>query len=441
MITPLPIAAAVFLWPPNVTTSASIAQPSATPSTSRAADGGGPNDTEPTPESSVSAEQAPGDIRAFWKDGFKFETADKNFTAKFGGRLHFDVGGINTDDDYEAAVGGREEDGAKFRRARMYMSGDLYQTVEYKWQYEFAGGTDNKLKDVYLGLKDSPVGGIRVGQFKEPFSIEELTSSNHTTFMERSPMNALVPQRNIGLMVHDHNESTTVTWAAGVFRDDGSDTGASDGDGEHSATARVTWLPFHEEDYSQFVHVGAAYSIRKGNEDTFRFSSKGQSGLITHTAVDTGTLNGDSADLAGVEAAWVRGPLSLQAEYVRMSVDLDAGSDPDFGAWYILASYFLTGESRAYKASLGAFDRTAPYTNYSKDGGGGAWEVAAGLSELDLTDASVAGGELTDAIAGATWYLNPNVKVMFNYVRQDVEPVAGSDGSADIFMVRFALEF
>jgi phosphate-selective porin OprO/OprP len=181
--------------------------------------------TEQTP--AAKAPEPDGTIKTFWKDGFRFEAADKSFRAKLGGRLFFDTGFISTDDNYESAFG-REEDGSKFRAARIYMEGEIDESVEYKWQYDMAGGTNNKFKDVYIGFKDTPVGTLRVGQFKEPFSLEELTSSNYITFMERAAPNKLVPGRNIGVAVLDHSKSKRVTWSGARL--------------EHSANDRDRYL-------------------------------------------------------------------------------------------------------------------------------------------------------------------------------------------------------
>ena len=75
--------------------------------------------------------------------------------------------------------------GALFRRARIQLSGTVYKYFDFKWEYDFAGG-EPKFKDVYLGATSVPyLQRIQVGHFKEPFSLEELTSDNDTTFMER----------------------------------------------------------------------------------------------------------------------------------------------------------------------------------------------------------------------------------------------------------------
>ena len=60
---------------------------------------------------------------------------------------------------------------------------------------------------------------IRIGHFKEPASLEELVSSNHITFMERSVLNAFIPARNVGVQTARHNDAQTATFAMGFFRD------------------------------------------------------------------------------------------------------------------------------------------------------------------------------------------------------------------------------
>jgi phosphate-selective porin OprO and OprP len=398
-----------------------------------------PSQAAPAQDKPAADKSAGGDIKVFWKNGLYFESADKQFKAKMGGRLLFDMGGIHTDDDFEAS-NGREEDGARFRTARWYLSGEFNELIEFKWQYDFAGGTDNKLKDAYIGMKTSPVGALRVGQFREPFSLEQLTSISHVTFMERSLADRLVPGRNVGLQASDTNAGKTMTWAVGVFRDDGSDTGASSGDGEQSATARVTFLPQHTDE-EHLVHVGAGFTTRVPPGHVYSVASKGESGLTAQNIVSTGNIGADRVDVANLEAAWVRGPLSLQAEVIQSMVDASSGSDPDFQGWYLFASWFLTGEHRQYKDTAGAFERIKVNHPYGKDGGKGAWELAARMSSLDLTDAGINGGEADDVTLGVNWYLNPFTRVMLNYVREDIDEATTPDGTADIFQMRIAFEF
>ena len=143
-------------------------------------------------------------------------------------------------------------------------------------------------------------------------------------------------------------------------------------------------------------------------------------------------------DLFGSEAAVVYGPLSIQTEYMVMSVDRRGFEDPVFSGGYIYASYFLTGEYRPYKMTDGEFDRVKPRKNFSIEGKGlGAWEVAFRYSTMDLNDKSVNGGFLRDFTWGLNWYLNPNTRVMLNYIYADEQPI----GEADIIQARFQFDF
>ncbi|MGH8579986.1 MAG: OprO/OprP family phosphate-selective porin [Gammaproteobacteria bacterium] len=134
--------------------------------------------------------------------------------------------------------------------------------------------------------------------------------------------------------------------------------------------------------------------------------------------VDTGNIPGDVNyfTLFGGELAGIYGPFSVQSEYIRADVDRETGGDPGFNGYYGYASWFLTGESRNYKADKGVFD-ILPLKPFSlKTGGWGAWEVAVRYSNLDLNDEGVRGGEIDDLSFALNWYPNPYVRLMANYV-------------------------
>ncbi|MFQ5479402.1 MAG: OprO/OprP family phosphate-selective porin [Candidatus Binatia bacterium] len=374
------------------------------------------------------------DLRLYWKDGIRADTADNSFRLKIGGRIMNDWAFYGADDSLESSAGAFE-DGTEFRRARIYVAGEVFDNVIFKAQYDLAGG-DADFKDVYLGLKGLP-GGIKlqIGHFKEPFGLEVLTSSKYITFMERSLPTAFIAERNTGLGVSGDCFEERLTWAGGIFRDtDGFGDGTGNG---YNFTGRATGLPLYQQDGERLVHVGVSYSHRNV-DDTVRFRERPESHLAPRL-VDTGALSADAVDLVGVESAVVLGPASLQGEYVHASVDSGSGMSPDFGGYYVQASYFLTGEHRPYKRSHGAFARVKPRENFiGKQGGGpGAVEIALRYSSIDLNDGVIAGGELDDITVGVNWHLNPNTRVMANYVRADLDSV----GEADVFQMRFQLDF
>ncbi|MFQ5495245.1 MAG: porin [Phycisphaerae bacterium] len=371
-----------------------------------------------------------------WKDGLRFDSNDGSVKLKIGGRIQNDYAYFAEDGDLERRLGEDFDDGTEFRRARLYFSGTIYDDIDFKMQYDFAGG-DADFKDVYLGMKNVPyVGHVRVGQFKEPFSLEELASSNNITFMERSLVNTFAPSRNTGVMIYDTMKDRRMTWAAGLFRQT-DDFGNGSGGRALNATARLTGLPWYKDKGRKLLHLGVAYTHQNYEDDTVRFRALREAHLAPRLG-DTGRFSAEYGDFIGAEAALVNGPFSLEGEYVHAFIEGRSRriGDPRFWAASIQASYFLTGEHRPYKTSAGTFGRVRPLRNYGTDGGPGAWEVGARYSYLTLNDGIVRGGRVRDLTVGLNWYLNPNVRMMWNYVLAD--PARGGDVSAFLWRIQVA---
>jgi phosphate-selective porin OprO/OprP len=91
--------------------------------------------------------------------------------------------------------------------------------------------------------------------------------------------------------------------------------------------------------------------------------------------------------------------------------------EPDFSGYYIYGSWFITGESRAYKG--GKFARTKASN---------AWEVALRYSSIDLEDGDIGGGEEENWTVGLNYYVNPYLRFMLNYV------AASADDASDRFL-------
>lgn len=370
------------------------------------------------------------DLRVTFKNGLRFESPDGQVKLKIGFRIHNDYVFPIDVDDTRGVVPFDEEIRALFRRARIYLSGTIYGNLAFKIQMDFAEG-DADFKDVYMELKKVfGAFGIRVGQFKEPFSLEELTSSNYITFMERSTHNAFSPGRSTGLMIHGTTADEFIAWAAGVFfdSDDYGDRDRPTGVGsEFNFTGRVAATPLYADKGNSVFHIGAAASHRNPNDDMVRYRRRPEIRTVNRI-VDTGTGMAESVSLYNAEAAVVFGPFSAQGEYTHAGVNTQNGgiSDPEFRAYYLMASFFLTGETRPYDMKKKVFSRVQPNANLGEDGGCGAWELAARYSNINLNEQIVQGGELNSVTIGLNWYLNPNTRVMFNYIyanRDRMDPV------------------
>ncbi len=391
-------------------------------------------------ELNLAVEQHPNDFRLFWKNGVRLETRDGRIKVKFGGRLMADWGWIDGS-GIEKDLGTDLEDGAEIRRARLYVGGTIGKDLEFKLQFEFAGG-DADIGDTYLRLKSIPVvGSVTVGHFEEPFSLEELTSNKYVTFLERALPNVFSPKRNMGIMAHNTFCDQRGTWAVGLFRPNSDDYGEDDTDGVSALTGRVTVLPVYRDKGRVLVHLGAGYSFRT-LEDALRYRQRPEAHFIGQRFSDTGAFRARRVQLFGGEAALVYGPFSLQGEVIGAAVDSDDADDPCLAGFYVQGSYFLTGEHRPYKRSAGTFSRVKPRKNFRENGGWGAWEIAGRYSYLDLDAGPLpdTARALHNATVGLNWYLTPNVRIMWNYIRACVDGIDTSD-AADIFLTRVQFDF
>ncbi|HPR64757.1 MAG TPA: porin [Thermoanaerobaculia bacterium] len=375
------------------------------------------------------------DLTVSWDRGLKLTSEDKSFELKIGGRLQNDWTFFSADQSVEE-ISGNLEDGSEFRRAYLTIAGTMYGNIEFKAEYDFAGG-DADFKDVYLGLKKVfGHAGLRIGHFKEPFSLEEQTSDNYITFLERAmPIEAFVPSRNVGFMLHQADNR--FTYGVGIFKDaDDYGTPADNvSESTWAVTGRVAGTLYDKDEGKSLLHLGLAYTSREPAGDSVRIRTRPEIHLMPSRLVDTHAMNADGFDVLGTEIALVQGPFSMQGEYMLASVDLMDGDSVDFTGYYVFVSYFLTGESRPYRK--GSFDRVSPAQNFTPGGGSGAWEVALRYSSMDLNDGPVSGGKEDNLTLALNWYLNPNTRLMLNYVNADVTDV----GTVDAFMMRFHVDF
>jgi phosphate-selective porin OprO/OprP len=397
-------------------------------------------------------------------DEAKKKAADdaKRPSVKLRGRVHTDAAWFDQNDLNRATVGDIE-DGVYFRRLRFGADAKAFEVTEYRLDLEMGDAGRPSIFDAYGRVTHLPVlGNIQLGHFREPFSLEAQTSSNWYTFIERGLPNAFDPSRNWGIMTFNHNESQTMTWAVGAFREGSDDFGSDIGDsGERAVTSRITFLPYYDEasEGRYLFHLGSSFSYRSPDEDAVRYRERPEVRLAEQPNpngprvgvpffVDTGTITSQNVELAGVEAAWIYGPLSIQGEYITSFVDPVMGDDLYFHGAYIYASYFLTGESRQYDRALGTYGSPKVYepffhvrTDRGICTGSGAWDVAVRWSYLDLNDGVIQGGYLDDTTFGVNWYLHPYMRMMFNYIYADLNDPATGESDAHIFLTRLDVHF
>ena len=390
-----------------------------------------------TGQALAEEEQPDTTFKVYWKDGLRLDTGDGNVRLKIGGRIYNDWTWWEKSDEVQS-VTGSTRNGSEFRTARLYVAGEIYERVIFKGQYDFANDTGANFKDVYIGFTDVPRKGTKVliGHLKEPFSLEELTSSRFITFMERGLPNLFSVGRQTGVTVHNNffDKRLNVGFAVSQATDD--DQGSTSGN-KYSVTTRISGQPWTNGS-DRLIHLGFSHSYGKFDKNETRFRQRPE----IHKSprfVDTGTFSADNAHNMMGEAALVLGPFSLQSEVGGAVVDSSAGDDPSFFGAYVFGSWFITGEHRNYKAGSDAFSRVKPNNNLFQ-GGWGAWEVALRYSHLDLDDGNIKGGKLDNITAGLNWYWNPNMRMMFNFINADLDRDS-ADADTQAFMIRTQIDF
>lgn len=390
-------------------------------------------------------------------------------TVNAGGRIHLDTAGFSQDAVDKARY--NEKNGTEFRAARLALYGEGFNVIKYQIEYDFSSvasttsesassttgyttTTRLRCKDTYFMITDLPlVQNIQVGHFKEPYSLDELTSDNYITFMERNVASvAMAPARHFGVMGFGNTESQNATFALGIFNefDDEGNLVQADNLGM-STTMRATWLPWYDEatDGRGLLHTGLAYSYRDPYKDQFALKYRPESHLAKENSLSLTDVS--ARNEIGAELASVYGPLSFQSEYYVNYIDRTENPDCKTQGAYAYVSYFLTGEHRPYDRKRGYFTRVKPNENFfrvrDENGnvqmGMGAWELKYRYSWLDCYDNGLLGFQTcNDHTVGMNWYLNPYTRLMFEYVHSNINRNQGAGpGNLEIFQTRAQIDF
>jgi phosphate-selective porin OprO/OprP len=387
-----------------------------------------------------------------------FADAADTFSFKPRGTIQVDYAAFN-----ERAGGYDYNNGTDIRRARFGFDGTFLKSFKYRVEAEFVKNTVNLL-DAYVQYIVDPRWTLTVGQHKAPFGLEANTSDALNSFLERgmftNAFGAVAAERRVGISAL--YASDRINAQVGVFGSgEGVQRNATTPDEGYGVNGRVTWDPILDNDEGRIVHLGASafYATNfAGNTITVgdRPNTRVDGGNIVSAALPVGTAalptGPDKARYFGAEAALVRGPFSLQGEYGNLAFDRFGGlADVNFDGFYVFGSFFVTGENRVFKG--GNADRIRPLKNFDPANGGyGAFELLARYDRLDLTDSdlSVLERKATTYTAGLNWYLNPNLRATFNYIRFKgtnsplvVAPVAvnGTTAKGDAFATRLQVDF
>lgn len=459
------------------------------------------------PEAPV-ASAAPTPVFVNFSHGLTVESLDHANSFHIGGRILID-GGASTQPERGL------NSTANINQARLQVEGKFQNIWDYKLQYDFTGANISALsgsastsaiggiRDAYIALHRFEPLTLQIGNFFEPFGLERQTSKVYVSFLERGlATDIFSPSRHIGFaaLANGSNWSLKGGIFSTSFEDKALQPAAetpvpywinpkagwvpTGGAQYFDVTGRATFAPINDGD--QLFHFGLSgryhrpNSSTAGNDDrvlALGSNAFGEANTLRNNMLGTPDLScgaiafGPNSGIPGkcvkdvlgygAELALVKGPLSIQAEYLGAHYDRDAGalqranlagvyapggSSLTFGGFYAFGSWFLTGESRAasysVKDSTGSNFRQIPIKHPLSAGGWGAVELLARYSSVDLNNGSnigsryanilafapnaatrtsianagVLGGQQSDVTLGVNWYLDPGFRLMANFV-------------------------
>jgi phosphate-selective porin OprO/OprP len=397
-------------------------------------------------------------LEASCADGFQVDSADKQFHFHFGGTGQIDsvwfigpAGAFNAPGGAPSPVG--NSSATLLRRAILQANGDLFGQFDYSIQFDFANASNDGDSDeppsfstfstspaamnVWIQIRDVPFFGyVRFGNQDKPIGFDDNTAAANLPFMERADNQDAFygPFDNgfsLGLTAQNWDKSERMTWRYGIFRPATNVFGVALN--KYAIGARVTVLPWYEDDGRQLIHLGLGYWGGEVVQDVLRDRARpllrNAPGFAVPVLVDTGEVGGSHQFTFGPEFALVYGSLTVQAEYAgQFFTDATDTSGVNEGTvyyqgGYIEALYFLTGEVQPYDRRAGVFGRVIPLHDYHLKSGDpccacGAWQVGVRVSYLNLDDKDIQGGKLYDWTLGLNWFLNANMKLQLNAIAE-----------------------
>ena len=378
------------------------------------------------------------DTEIAWKGAPELK-GPSGWTFKPRGRLQLDAGTVNAPSGLNTAGLGLGF-GNELRRARLGVQGDMPGGFGYKFEVDFANNSVS-LTDAYISFAKGDV-TITAGQHNNFQSLEELTSSNDVSFIERAGFtDAFGFERRIGLSAEYTKGPILVQ--AGVFSDDVSAL-TNDDNSAMSLDGRMVFAP---KIGGTQLHLGASAHWRDlgANNSGARYRQRPLVAFTDTRFIDTGVFGATNETSFGLESAFVSGRFHGVAEAHWLTVKRPGVADPSFFGGGLELGYFLTPHTRGYGG--GIFKGVKVKDGVDK-GRIGAVQINVRYDHVDLNDggALISGGTQNAYMASLIWTPIDYVRVMINYAHIGYEDSFYSIGtdrdySVDVIGGRLQISF
>ena len=370
-------------------------------------------------------------LEAMYRDGFCLQADEPELFALYiGGLLQADYRYF----EYVEADPNKNE--FDLRRVRLRVKGQALRYFDYKFEYEFQGAGSRNLLDAYVDANVFSFASFRIGQFKEPFSLEHCTLDSFGFFAERSMGFYLTPGRDVGLMAYASLWNDRINYGFGIFNGDGLDDAPGGDVDTPEFTGRLVLAPFKHQGISLFEDLQVGGSVSYANIDQnnveihvkttgftpfFDVASRAKFNIIRET---------DKRSRYGAELAWVWGPLAVAGEYIHVLYQDIATSAEQFDFelkdYYASLLWMVTGEKPALQN--GVFQPMKPKRSVWEGGWGGiglAFRYDSFQADDIAYDVLIyEGNSVREAEAytiALNWHLAPSVRVVLDATRTEFD--------------------
>ena len=276
---------------------------------------------------------------------------------------------VNFEDGDVSAFEGRFgltalKDRFRVRRARINLTGDFAEKFDFKVEGDFENSdglsssrTAFEATDIFINWHQFAEANIKVGQWKAPFGLEQITPDPSLIIIERSlPTGALTPERQIGVQVWGKpftnvwpEQKDLLTYYAGIFNGNGRNTSINDNN-NFMYVGRLELMPFKGKIFGQDSSLKLGGDVLNSRDDKGTNISQTLNLLVNADgSLSPFVLPGADERTAWSVDTWFNlGPFDLIGEYFQEKVNGRTvnGMPPGFAdfttnGYYITAAYFL----------------------------------------------------------------------------------------------------
>jgi len=363
-------------------------------------------------------------------------TGDGNNEMAFRGRMHFDMATYrqNDTDGLPSIAPGRDlNEGGNFRRSEISIEGKFMRDFEYLATYDF-GGSGNEgsggIKNMFLGYTGIKPLRIQIGAIQVPMTMDDSTSSNEISFIERATAANLATSfgaQKGRTAVGARGATSNIFGSLYYTRDPvvlGTNTALTGATFDESSNlvGRAAYLYAPNPDTNihfgasgtkvfHFSQAAAAIPGVAQTRPTFDLRDRPELRVDGARLISTGAIPVEDGLVFGPEfgANWKN--FYIQGEYYRYQLErasniapiaavaasatasgtsaVPAGAgaaDFDFAGWYVQGSWILTGETKRYDIKNASFGAPRPNGPLGFGDSFGAVELAVRYSSVDLND-------------------------------------------------------